>query len=230
MARTQVAIVGAGPSGLLLSQLLHLNGVDNVVLERQSREYVAGRIRAGVLEQGTVELLLQAQVGERMLSERLVHDGFALGFAGTSFRVDLKGLTGSAVSVYGQTEVTKDLTDARIAAGAKLIFDAADVAVEGIDRAHPAVRYTHGGRLHELTCDFVAGCDGYHGVCRRSVPQDRAWRRIPGTRAPALERMSRSKIAGQACRRSASRLRQGRPPENQTARAHRTGRDRRTRR
>jgi p-hydroxybenzoate 3-monooxygenase len=172
MARTQVAIIGAGPSGLLLSQLLHLNGVDNVVLERQSREYVAGRIRAGVLEQGTVDLLLQAQVGERMLSERLVHDGFALGFAGTSFRVDLKGLTGSAVSVYGQTEVTKDLTDARIAAGAKLIFDAADVTVEGIDRVHPTVRYTHDGRSHELTCDFVAGCDGYHGVCRRSVPAE----------------------------------------------------------
>jgi p-hydroxybenzoate 3-monooxygenase len=172
MGRTQVAIIGAGPSGLLLSQLLHLNGVDNVLLERQSREYVAGRIRAGVLEQGTVDLLLQAQVGERMLSERLVHDGFALGFAGTSFRVDLKGLTGSAVSVYGQTEVTKDLTDARIAAGAKLIFDAADVTVEGIDRVHPTVRYTHDGRSHELTCDFVAGCDGYHGVCRRSVPAE----------------------------------------------------------
>jgi len=172
MARTQVAIIGAGPSGLLLSQLLHLNGVDNVVLERQSREYVAGRIRAGVLEQGTVDLLLQAQVGERMLGERLVHDGFALGFAGTSVRVDLKGLTGSAVSVYGQTEVTKDLTDARIAAGAKLVFEAAEVTVEGIDRAHPTVRYTHGGRGHELTCDFVAGCDGYHGVCRRSVPAE----------------------------------------------------------
>jgi p-hydroxybenzoate 3-monooxygenase len=172
MGRTQVAIIGAGPSGLLLSQLLHLNGVDNVVLERQSREYVAGRIRAGVLEQGTVDLLLQAQVGERMLSERLVHDGFALGFAGTSCRVDLKGLTGSAVSVYGQTEVTKDLTDARIAAGGKLIFEAADVSVEGFDRARPTVRYTHGGRTHELTCDFIAGCDGYHGVCRRSVPAE----------------------------------------------------------
>src|SRR5450755_3215174 len=108
MARTQVAIIGAGPSGLLLSQLLQLHGIDNVVLERQSREHVAGRIRAGVLEQGTVDLLVQAQVGARMLSERLVHDGFALGFAGKSFRVDLKSLTGDAVSVYGQTEITKD--------------------------------------------------------------------------------------------------------------------------
>src|SRR5216683_5329344 len=131
MTRTQVAIVGAGPSGLLLSQLLSLNGIDNVVLERQSREHVAGRIRAGVLEQGTVDLLVQADVGERMLNERLVHDGFAVGFAGKTFRVDLKGLTGNAVSVYGQTEVTKDLMETRIAAGARLIFEAHDVSVEG---------------------------------------------------------------------------------------------------
>jgi p-hydroxybenzoate 3-monooxygenase len=180
MARTQVAIIGAGPSGLLLSQLLYLHGVDSVVLERQSREHVAGRIRAGVLEQGTVELLLRANVGERMLSERLVHDGFALGFAGENFRVDLKGLTGSAVSVYGQTEVTKDLTDARVAAGAKLIFEASDVSVENFDRAHPTIRYSHAGRTHELTCDFVAGCDGYHGVCRRSIPAEamRSFERI----------------------------------------------------
>ncbi len=142
MARTQVAIIGAGPSGLLLSQLLHLHGVDNVVLERQSREHVAGRIRAGVLEAGTVDLLLTAQVGERLLSERLVHDGFGLAFAEKTFRVDLKRFTGGAVSVYGQTEVTKDLTEARLAAGARLIFDAADVAVEGFDgsRPHGAVR------------------------------------------------------------------------------------------
>src|SRR3984957_17272997 len=171
MGRTQVAIIGAGPSGLLLSQLLHLHGVDSVVLERQSREHVAGRIRAGVLEQGTVDLLLQAKVGERMLNERLVHDGFALGFAGRNCRVDLKGLTGNSVSVYGQTEVTKDLIDARVAAGAQLIFEAVDVTVEDFDRARPTVRYTQGGRTHELSCDFVAGCDGYHGVCRRSVPK-----------------------------------------------------------
>jgi len=171
MDRTQVAIIGAGPSGLLLSQLLFLNGIDNVVLERQSRDYVAGRIRAGVLEQGTVDLLLEANLGERMLKERLVHDGVAIGFAGSSLRVDLKGLTGSSVSVYGQTEVTKDLIDARIAAGAKLIFEAADVGIEDFGRAHPLVRYRAEGRSHELSCDFIAGCDGYHGVCRRSVPK-----------------------------------------------------------
>jgi p-hydroxybenzoate 3-monooxygenase len=172
MARTQVAIIGAGPSGLLLSQLLHQHGVDSVVLERQSREHVAGRIRAGVLEQGTVDLLVQAKVGERMLNERLVHDGFAVGFAGKTFRVDLKGLTGNAVSVYGQTEVTKDLLETRMAAGATLIFDARDVSVQGFDRTQPTVRYAHGGKSHELTCDFVAGCDGYHGVCRQSLPKE----------------------------------------------------------
>src|ERR1700694_805002 len=172
MARTQVAIIGAGPSGLLLSQLLHQHGVDSVVLERQSRGHVAGRIRAGVLEQGTVDLLVQANVGERMLSERLVHDGFAVGFAEKTFRVDLKGLTGNAVSVYGQTEVTKDLQETRLAAGANLIFDALDVSVEGIDGTRPTVRYARGGKTHELTCDFVTGCDGYHGVCRQSLPKE----------------------------------------------------------
>jgi p-hydroxybenzoate 3-monooxygenase len=170
MARTQVAIIGAGPSGLLLSQLLHLHGIDSVVLERQSRDHVEGRIRAGVLEQGTVDLLLKAQVGERLLKERLVHSGFALGFADRSFRIDLERFTGNAVSVYGQTEVTKDLMDARIAGGGKLVFEASEVAIEGLDGEHPTVRYVHDGRPHELTCDYVAGCDGYHGVSRRSVP------------------------------------------------------------
>jgi p-hydroxybenzoate 3-monooxygenase len=150
--------------------LLHLNGIDSVVLERQSREYVAGRIRAGVLEHGTVELLLEAQLGERMLRERLVHDGVALGFSGRSLRIDLHALTGRSVSVYGQTEVTKDLIDARIAAGAKLVYEASDVAIEGFDTRHPKVRYRHEGRTHELDCDFIAGCDGYHGVCRQTVP------------------------------------------------------------
>src|SRR4029077_19338742 len=139
MLRTQVAIIGAGPSGLLLSQLLHLYGVDSIIVERQSREHVGGRIRAGVLEQGTIDLLLKANLGERMLKERLVHDGFSLAFSGRTERVDLKGLTGKAVSVYGQTEVTKDLIDARLAAGAKIFFTASQVALEGIDDHHPRV-------------------------------------------------------------------------------------------
>jgi len=130
---TQVAIIGAGPAGLLLSQLLHVHGIDSVVLERQSREHVEGRIRAGVLEQGTTELLMKAQVGKRLLEERLVHDGFALGFADRLLRVDLKGLSGSTVSIYGQTEVTRDLIDARVNAGAKLFFDATEVAIGGFD-------------------------------------------------------------------------------------------------
>jgi p-hydroxybenzoate 3-monooxygenase len=170
MSRTQVAIVGAGPSGLLLSRLLSLSGIENVVLERQSSEHVAGRIRAGVLEQGTVDLLIQAKVGQRMLKDRLVHDGVSLAFAGRSIRVDLKALTGGSVSVYGQTEVTKDLTEALTSAGGQLVFEAADVSIEGFNGQNPTVRYRQGGKNHELSCDFVAGCDGYHGVCRRSIP------------------------------------------------------------
>jgi len=172
MARTQVAIIGAGPSGLLLSQLLYLNGIDNVVLERQSRGHVASRIRAGVLEQGTVELLLAAQLGDRMRNERIIHHGFSLAFAGRSVRVDLQGLAGGSVSVYGQTEVTKDLIDARIAANGELKFEASEVTVEGFERMRPIVRYRQGGESHELTCDFIAGCDGYHGICRKSIPQE----------------------------------------------------------
>lgn len=170
MSRTQVAIIGAGPSGLLLSRLLSLNGIENVVLERQSSLHVAGRIRAGVLEPGTVDLLVQAKVAERMLKDRMVHDGVGLAFAGRTIRVNLKALTGSSVSVYGQTEVTKDLIDSINVAGAKLIFEAADVSIAGFDHGNPTVRYRQGGKSHELSCDFIAGCDGYHGVCRRSIP------------------------------------------------------------
>jgi p-hydroxybenzoate 3-monooxygenase len=172
MGRTQVAIIGAGPSGLLLSQLLHLNGIDSVVIERQSRDHVAGRIRAGVLERGTVDLLIEAGVGERMLRERLVHDGFALGFADRSVRVDLRAMTGDAVSVYGQTEVTRDLTEAREAQGGKLVYEATHVSVGRFDTARPVVRYVQHGLTHELECDFIAGCDGYHGVCRQSLPPE----------------------------------------------------------
>jgi p-hydroxybenzoate 3-monooxygenase len=170
MNSTQVVIIGAGPSGLLLSQLLHRHGIDSVLLERSTREHVGARIRAGVLEAGTVELLIEAGVGERMLRERLVHDGFALGFDGRSFRIDLKGATGSSVSVYGQTEVTRDLMQARDAADGAVIYEAADVAIEHFDGARPTVRYRRDGRTHEIQCDYIAGCDGYHGVCRRSVP------------------------------------------------------------
>ena len=170
--RTQVGIVGAGPAGLLLSQLLHLQGIETVVLERRSRAYVEGRIRAGVLEQGTVDLLDAAQVGERMRAIGLVHDGIELSFGATRRRIDLRALTGKAVTVYGQTEVTKDLIDARLAASGRIVFEAEDVAVRDFAGDRPRIRFRKDGKTHELRCDFIGGCDGFHGICRQSVPQD----------------------------------------------------------
>jgi p-hydroxybenzoate 3-monooxygenase len=171
MVRTQVAIVGAGPSGLLLAQLLQRSGVDCIVLERRSREHVAGRIRAGILEPATVALLEQAGVGGRLLRERLVHDGFLLAFEGRCTRIDLKALAKSTVSVYGQTEITRDLIDARLAAPGSLLFDVADVALDGLGGPATVLHYTRAGRREQISCDFIAGCDGYHGVCRRSIPK-----------------------------------------------------------
>jgi p-hydroxybenzoate 3-monooxygenase len=169
--RTQVAIVGAGPSGLLLGQLLHKAGIDNVIVERQNGEYILGRIRAGVLEQTTADLLDEAGVGARMQAEGLVHSGFELCFGGARHRIDLAGHTGGKhVIVYGQTEVTRDLMAARSAAGLTTVYEAKDVAPHGFDTASPSITYTHGGEVHELRCDFIAGCDGYHGPCRAAVP------------------------------------------------------------
>ena len=170
--RTQVAIVGAGPSGLLLGQLLHRAGVDAVVLERQTGDYVLGRIRAGVLEQVTVDLLDEAGVGERMHREGLVHDGFEILAGGERHRIDLAGLTGGKrVLVYGQTEITRDLMDTRAAAGLPTVYEAGDVAVHGFNGAKPHVTYRKDGDEQRLDCDFIAGCDGFHGVCRASVPK-----------------------------------------------------------
>ena len=169
--RTQVGIVGAGPSGLLLSQLLHQAGIESMVLERRSQAYVEGRIRAGVLEQGTVELLEQAGVGGRLRSEGLVHGGIELAFGGRRHRIDFEDLTGGqAVTVYGQTEVTKDLNRARLATGGQVVFEAEDVRLHDFDGARPRLTYRKDGAEHELRCDFIAGCDGFHGVSRRSVP------------------------------------------------------------
>jgi len=170
--RVQVAIIGSGPSGLLLGQLLHLAGIDAIVLEQRSSDYVLGRIRAGVLEQGAVDLLERAGVGARLNAEGLVHGGIELCFGGTRHRIDLRGATGGKnVTVYGQTEVTKDLMDAREAAGAKTVYEAEDVSIHDFDTVRPKVRYRKDGVEHEIECDFVAGCDGFHGVCRQSVPQ-----------------------------------------------------------
>ena len=170
--RTQVAIIGAGPSGLLLGQLLHNAGIDNVIIERQSGDYVLGRIRAGVLEQTTVDLLDEAGVGARMHREGLLHGGYDLSFAGARHRIDLHGLTGGKqVMVYGQTEITRDLMEARATSGRTTVYEAKDVVPHDIDRSAPTVTWRKDGAQHELHCDFIAGCDGFHGVCRGSVPE-----------------------------------------------------------
>ncbi|MDW5330290.1 4-hydroxybenzoate 3-monooxygenase [Plantactinospora sp. KLBMP9567] len=169
--RTQVAIVGAGPAGLMLSHLLHRSGIDSVVVERRSREYVEQRVRAGVLEQGTVDLLRELGVSEGLDREGLVHRGIELLFDGTAHRIPMSDLTGGrAITIYGQQHVVRDLTEARLAAGGQIYFEADDVAVSGVDTAAPRVTFTVDGRREELLCDIVAGCDGFHGVCRDVLP------------------------------------------------------------
>jgi len=168
--RTQVAIIGAGPAGLLLGQLLHRNGIDTIILERQTADYVLGRIRAGVIEQVTIDLLNRAGVGARMRAEGLVHDGVQICVNGVRHRVSFKDLTGKAVMVYGQTEITRDLMEGRAAAGAPTIYSAHDVALHDISGPKPRVSYRVDGQSHELECDFIAGCDGFHGVSRTTVP------------------------------------------------------------
>lgn len=170
--RTQVAIIGAGPSGLLLGQLLHKAGIDNIIIERQSADYVLGRIRAGILEQITVDLLNEAGVGARVAAEGTVHHSIELVYRNTRHPIDVTGLTGGkVVTAYGQTEVTKDLMDARAAAGLSTVYSAAEVSIHGFDGSSPVVRFRQNGELKELACDFIAGCDGFHGVCRASVPE-----------------------------------------------------------
>ncbi len=169
--RTKVVIIGAGPAGLLLGRLLENEGIETVILERRSQDYVLGRIRAGVLEQGTVELLERAGVSERMHAEGLVHDGVELSFDGDTHRFDFRKLVGRTVMVYGQTEVTRDLMQARDASGAATVYEAEDVSLHDFDGEAPRVRYRKDGVEHEIACDFIAGCDGYHGVSRASVPE-----------------------------------------------------------
>jgi len=169
--RVQVAIVGGGPAGHLLGQLLYKAGISAVIIEQRSQDYVLGRIRAGVLEQGTTDLLDEAGVGQRMHAEGLVHGGFSLGFGGAHHRIDLQKLTGGkSVMVYGQTEVTRDLMNARAAAGLATAYEAENVSLHDFDGTRPKVRYVQNGVAHEVECDFIAGCDGFHGVSRASVP------------------------------------------------------------
>ena len=170
--RTQVAIIGGGPSGLLLSQLLYTKGIDSVVLERRSRDYVLSRIRAGVLETGFVDLMKQAGVADRMEREGFVHDGTQIAFDGEMFRIDFKKLIGKTVMVYGQTEVTRDLYDARDAAGGTVLHECSAVNPRDLDTDAPYVTFLKDGQVHRLDCDFVAGCDGFHGPSRQAIPTD----------------------------------------------------------
>ncbi|MEM9349574.1 MAG: 4-hydroxybenzoate 3-monooxygenase [Pseudomonadota bacterium] len=171
--KTQVGIIGGGPSGLLLSQLLHLQGISSVVLERQSRDYVLGRIRAGVLEKGFVGLMKQAGVGDRLEAEGEVHAGFDIASDGAMTKIDITSLTGDSVVVYGQTEVTRDLYEARDAMGGLVIHEAQDVTPHDLTADAPYLTYHLDGEKHRLDCDFIIGCDGFHGVSRRSIPEDK---------------------------------------------------------
>jgi len=197
--RTQVGIIGAGPAGLTLAHLLHLEGIESVVLESRSREYVEQRVRAGVLEQGTVDLLTNAGVGDRLARQGLVHRGIALGFAGKRHRIDFADLTGGkSITIYAQHEVLKDLIAVRLAYDGPLLFEAEAFRVSGIEDA-PEVQFRQRGATQTLACDFIAGCDGFHGICRAAIPQNVlriherefpfAWLGILANVAPASEEL-----------------------------------------
>ena len=168
---TQVGIIGAGPAGLLLGHLLQLNGIDSIIVENRSRDYVIDRVRAGVLEQGTVDLMKAMGVGAGLERAVLRHDGLYISFNGRRHRIDLSGLTGGkAITVYGQNEVVRDLIDARVETGRPLYFEAQHVSVADLDSTKPVIRFRHDDAEHEVRCDFIAGCDGFHGICRPSIP------------------------------------------------------------
>lgn len=171
--RTQVCIIGGGPSGLLLGQLLHTIGVDTIVLERRTKDHVLSRIRAGVLERGFQDLMIQAGVGARMQAQGIVHDGTFLSQGDEQLRIDFKALTGSHVLVYGQTEVTRDLYEAREKTGGPILFEVDQVAIDDLDQSVAKVSFAKDGARHEITCDYVAGCDGFHGVSRQTIPADK---------------------------------------------------------
>ena len=198
--RTQVGIVGAGPSGLMLGHLLHLHGIDSVIIEDRSEEHVIERVRAGVLEQGSVDLMREVGVGDRLNREGMRHEGIYVAFNGVRHRIDMAGLTGGrAITIYGQNEVVKDLIAARRATGRPLIYDVSNVSVHDFDTRSPRIRYRHDGGSHEITCEFIAGCDGFHGICRPSIPAGRvtqyereypfAWLGILATAAPSSDEL-----------------------------------------
>jgi p-hydroxybenzoate 3-monooxygenase len=171
--RTQIGIVGAGPAGLVLAHLLRLEGIESVVIEDKSRDYIEHRLRAGLLEQGSADLLIETGVGERLLRERMLHHGLYIKFKGEMHRIDFQDLVGKAVMIYAQQEVVKDLVAARLAAGAPILFETAQAALHDITGTRPRISFTHKGTKQEIECDFIAGCDGFHGVSRRSIPGDK---------------------------------------------------------
>src|SRR5208283_4382069 len=168
----QVGIIGAGPAGLILSHLLEQQGIDSIIIEKYSLEHVQERVRAGVLEHGTVEMLVERGLGERLQREGLIHYGIELSFLGQRHRIDFQDLTGCGITVYGQNEVVKDLTKARLEKGGEIIFEAEDVSIDDIQTNRPRIHFKKAGNAHQLICDFIAGCDGFHGICRRSFPPD----------------------------------------------------------
>jgi p-hydroxybenzoate 3-monooxygenase len=199
-SRTQVGIVGAGPAGLMLGHLLHLAGIDSVILENRSQEYVVDRVRAGVLEQGTVDLLHEAGVGDRLRREGMRHEGIYIRFGGARHRIDMAGLTGGrAITIYGQNEVVKDLIGVRLGTARPSFFDASDVTVHDLDTRAPRVQFQHEATAYEVTCDVIAGCDGFHGVCRTAIPSSHmrlyereypfAWLGILASAAPASDEL-----------------------------------------
>jgi p-hydroxybenzoate 3-monooxygenase len=197
--RTQVAIIGAGPAGLLLGHLLNRHGVETVIIEARSRAYCEGRVRAGVLEQGSRDTLVEAGVGDRLEREGLIHGGIHLRFDRADHRIPIDELTGRSVTVYGQTELTKDLIQARIDSGAPLQFDCDDVSIDGLETDEPIVAYRRAGTEHRLRADLIGGCDGFHGICRPSIPNGAltvwertypfAWLGILATVAPSTEEL-----------------------------------------
>ena len=168
--KTQIAIIGAGPAGLILAHLLDLYGIDSIVIENRSRDYVIDRVRAGVLEQHVVDMLIATGAGERLKKEGLVHDGVWLAFQGIRRRIDFRELTGKAITVYGQNEVVKDLIDIRLRTGRPLHFEVEDVSLHDFETSHPRIRFRGNGAPSEIDCDFIAGCDGFHGICRPAIP------------------------------------------------------------
>jgi len=173
LIKTQVGIVGAGPAGLMLGHLLHLVGIDSVIIENRARDYVIERVRAGVLEQATVDLMIESGVGDRLQREGMSHDGIYINVHGERRHIDMASLTGRRITVYGQNEVVKDLIAARVSTGRPLMFEVGGVSVHDLDSEQPKIRFTKDDETYEIRCDFIAGCDGFHGICRPSIPEDR---------------------------------------------------------